>query len=174
MEHPHIVIGKVALHENRDWVKIDQIRRNGKNFVRPHFCLSEEKLRELTLISCSRSIDFLDEEKTGCNALRRLKRMITGQCEDGSVLRDLALMVANPQDVAFGIYSKIFSSRYISRRAVPLQFVRRVRSEQIPKPKSRVSLSERRDSLGLNQIRLDWRMNGAERRSMRLVPQFLV
>ena len=81
--------------------------------------------------------------------------------------------MANPLDVAFGIYSKISSSRYIPRRAVPLEFVLRVRSEQIPNPKSRVSLSDRRDSLGLNQIRLDWRMNGAERRSMRLMFQFL-
>jgi len=65
------------------------------------------------------------------------------------------------------------NSRYIPHRPIPLEVALRVRSEQIPNPESRVTLSEKRDGLGLNQIRLDWRMGGAEKRSMRLMAQVL-
>lgn len=38
--------------------------------------------------------------------------------------------------------------------------------EQVPNPDSRVSLSERRDALGLPQIKLDWRLTEQDRRSL--------
>jgi choline dehydrogenase-like flavoprotein len=38
--------------------------------------------------------------------------------------------------------------------------------EQAPNPDSRVSLSDERDALGLNKIRLDWRLTEQDRRSL--------
>ncbi len=173
MEHPHVNIGKVTLTGDRRWVKAYQLQRIGRRLVRPHLCLSEQKQRELQLVNCSCSLDIPGEDDTSYAALRRLKKSIMDPFENDSILRDLALAVANPLDVAFGLYSKFSNSRYIPRRPVEREVALRVRSEQVPNPESRVTLSDKRDVLGLNQIKLDWRMDGSEKRSMRAMSQFL-
>ncbi|HQP88204.1 MAG TPA: GMC family oxidoreductase [Thermoanaerobaculia bacterium] len=173
MEHPHVNIGKVVLTGDRRWVKNYQLRRIGRRVVRPHLCLSEQKQRELQLVNCSCSLDPPCEENTSYAALRRLKKAIMDPFENGNILRDLALAVANPLDVAYGLYSKVVGSRYIPRRRAPREILLRARVEQTPIPESRLTLSEKRDELGLNLIRLDWRMAGIERDTMRVMGQLI-
>jgi choline dehydrogenase-like flavoprotein len=38
--------------------------------------------------------------------------------------------------------------------------------EQIPKPESRLDLSERKDRFGVNQLRVDWRIDSLEKQSL--------
>ena len=38
--------------------------------------------------------------------------------------------------------------------------------EQIPRPESRLDLSERKDAFGVNQLRIDWRIDPLEKTSM--------
>jgi choline dehydrogenase-like flavoprotein len=174
MEHPHIEIASVVLNGDRSWVKKYQLQRLGRRVVRPHLCLPEQKQRELELVNCSCSIDIPDEEKTGYGALRRIKKNIMDPFENGSILRDLACMIANPLDLAFGLYTKLSKAMYIPHPPVPREIRLYVRAEQIPDPESRVTLSEKRDLLGLNQIRLDWRLNAEDKRSIRIMSQILV
>jgi choline dehydrogenase-like flavoprotein len=173
MEHPHIEIASVALNGNRNWVKNYQLQRIGRRVVRPHLCLSEQEQRDLELVNCSCSIDVPDEEKTGYGALRRIKRNIMDPFENGSILRDFACMIANPLDLAFGLYTKLTRAMYIPHPPIPREIVLYARAEQIPDPESRVTLSEKRDLLGLNQIKLNWRMNCEDKRTLRVMSQVL-
>jgi len=52
-------------------------------------------------------------------------------------------------------------------------FDMRIRAEQAPNPESRVTLSRRRDRLGLNQVKLDWRLSPMDIRSIRKSTQIL-
>ena len=174
MEHPHVEIASVGLNGNRSWVKNYKLQRLGRRVIRPHICLPEQKQRELQLLNCSCSIDIPDVEGTGYGALRRVKKIIMDPFENGSILRNLALTIANPLDLSFGIYTKLTRSMYIPHPPIPGEVRLYVRSEQIPDPESRVTLSEKRDLLGMNQIKLDWRMTGENKRSIRVMSQILV
>jgi choline dehydrogenase-like flavoprotein len=173
MEHPHIDVASVVLNGDRKWVKKYQLQRLGRRVVRPHLCLPEQKQRELQLVNCSCSIDIPDAENTGYGALRRIKKNIMDPFENESILRNFALMIANPLDLAFGLYTKLTNAMYIPHAPVPRKISLYVRGEQIPDPESRVTLSEKRDCLGLNQVKLDWRMNGEEKRTLRVMSQVL-
>jgi choline dehydrogenase-like flavoprotein len=173
MEHPHVNIGRVVLTGDRGWVRAYQLQRLGQRVVRLHLCLPECLQRKAALLNCSCSIDIPDEDETSYAALRRIKRTIVDPFENGSILRDLARTVANPLDVAFGVYSKLSRSRYIPRKRIPDEILLRIRAEQAPIPHSRVTLSDRRDALGLQQIKLDWQLSGEERRSMRIMARVL-
>jgi choline dehydrogenase-like flavoprotein len=173
MEHPHIDIGTLVLSGDRRWVRNYQLRRIGRRVIRPHFCLSEGQQRKLRLVNCSCSLDIPDGDKTSYAALRRLRKNILTPHENSSLVRDLALAIANPLDVAFGVYSKLSARRYIPRKRIPGELTLRVRTEQIPYSESRVTLSEQRDALGLRRMRLDWRLDGEEKRTMRVMADFL-
>jgi choline dehydrogenase-like flavoprotein len=52
-------------------------------------------------------------------------------------------------------------------------FVLGCRAEQIPNPNSRVLLDSERDALGMNKVRLDWRVTEQDRESIRRAQQIL-
>jgi choline dehydrogenase-like flavoprotein len=67
--------------------------------------------------------------------------------------------------------------RIVRRRRPPLFRARRVHiyclTEQVPDPDSRVTLSDRRDHLGVRMSRIDWRIADAELRSVRRLEELL-
>jgi choline dehydrogenase-like flavoprotein len=82
----------------------------------------------------------------------------------GSKLNNLGLHLKNIStgldDVVVTIY------RAIKRRAIKIFNKKRIKlyslenmSEQVPNPDSRITLSSDKDRLGLNRVRLDWRLS---------------
>lgn len=60
-----------------------------------------------------------------------------------------------------------------SRRSEPAVLVVRVQAEQTPNPSSRVSLSAKRNRLGVRNARLDWRLLPSDRNSIRRAQEIL-
>jgi choline dehydrogenase-like flavoprotein len=74
--------------------------------------------------------------------------------------KQIAAALSSPLDIAiFGLGVLTCSKRFIQSRR--LQLI----SEQCPNPDSRVMLSYERDQLGVNRVRLDWRLTELDRRS---------
>jgi choline dehydrogenase-like flavoprotein len=74
--------------------------------------------------------------------------------------KQIASVLSSPFDVAvFGLGVLTCARRFIQSRRIQLI------SEQCPNPESRVMLSHERDRLGVNRVRLDWRLTELDRRS---------
>jgi choline dehydrogenase-like flavoprotein len=82
--------------------------------------------------------------------------------------RALGSALIDPGDVLDGVYSRFADRQYVPRQVGPTEVMIRVRSEQSPDPDSRVMLGAERDALGMRRVRLDWRMNALDKRTVRV------
>ena len=80
--------------------------------------------------------------------------------------RALGSALVDPGDVLDGVYSRFVDRQYIPRLVGPTEAMIRVRSEQSPDRDSRVTLDGERDALGMRRVRLDWRMNALDKRTV--------
>jgi len=62
---------------------------------------------------------------------------------------------------------------YLLHKMGKLELALLVRAEQAPNPLSRVTLSENRDSMGMQQIKLDWRLSDIDKHSVSSLVQTL-
>lgn len=98
---------------------------------------------------------------------RILKEFLRGEIAEDfwedykNVLRDIDGVVEGAYD------------RFVAGDKGSQSFVLIVRGEQAPNPLSRITLGERRDILGLRQVRLDWRFTDLDRRSMRRLAEII-
>jgi choline dehydrogenase-like flavoprotein len=85
---------------------------------------------------------------------------------------DFRLMLANSGFLIYGL-----KEHFISRRALPRKVTGvtlQAMCEQAPNPKSRITLSDRRDNLGMRISRIDWRVSEEEARTMRRMTELMI
>lgn len=78
---------------------------------------------------------------------------------------DLRLILANAGLLAYGLKEHFLAHRALPRKLCGASV--QAMCEQVPDPGSRVTLSDRRDRLGMRISRVDWRVSQAEARTMR-------
>ena len=83
-------------------------------------------------------------------------------------IRELLEVATGLGDVVTMVYARLFRARSLIR-AYRLETI----VEPAPNPHSRLSLSTERDQLGLNRVRLDWRLDPLVTRTLRRVHQIL-
>jgi choline dehydrogenase-like flavoprotein len=79
---------------------------------------------------------------------------LSGHEEPGSQRKDLLTLAAHPADAAGFVLSHYFLPRSLVRDT---RF--QVIVEPAPDPESRIILSNRRDGLGVNRVKVEWRLN---------------
>jgi choline dehydrogenase-like flavoprotein len=98
---------------------------------------------------------FAGEVSEAANALTRVKRRATQRQPPGwSLSRDLLTLAASPVDTA-----GVLASRYFRVRSLIRSCRFHVVVEPAPHPESRVTLSDRRDQLGMNRVRVRWHLD---------------
>ncbi|WP_395698178.1 FAD-dependent oxidoreductase [Methylocella sp.] len=110
-------------------------------------------------------------------ALKRLRRALNGRRRFGyplsrmvkDVMREIPALVAHAPRTAAAIGDALLSP-YLDKTEFLLESV----IEPVPNPDSRVTLSERRDRLGLNQVRIDWRVTEQDRDHIRRLDRLVV
>jgi choline dehydrogenase-like flavoprotein len=80
-----------------------------------------------------------------------------------SIVNDLGKVVTHLDSVVAKIYSKLLKSDATQE---PQGYNTLMIGEQAPNPDSRVTLSSERDKLGLNRVKLDWRLNSLDKYTM--------
>jgi len=80
-----------------------------------------------------------------------------------SIVNDLGKVVTHLDSVVAKIYSKLLKSDAAQE---PQGYNTLMIGEQAPNPDSRVTLSPERDKLGLNRVKLDWRLNSLDKYTM--------
>jgi choline dehydrogenase-like flavoprotein len=196
MDHPGMVIASIppALARSvrdrfgRYWLDGPEGRHSYLHGV----ALSPEIQREEKLLNCAAFLDEYPAADDPWHAGQRLLARLRGKepTEDHvelasfwrrdydladeippSATRDVRAILRHGPSVVGGAY------RMARQRRPPLFRARRVDvyclTEQLPDPSSRVTLSDRRDALGIPIPRIDWRIADVELRSVRRLEELL-
>ena len=167
MEHPHLESG-VFLPSN-PVIGIGLYRRHFVNEVQIYGALSlaEDVLRTERLLNFSATLSFTKGDRydeafrsEGVRSLRYLYREVRRGNKPDDFLEHLGNMISDIDDVAIAIYGEAL------KHDLPL-FRLFNRTEQAPNPESRVTLSSERDRLGMNRVRLNWRLSSIDKESVR-------
>ena len=175
MEHIHVAYGHISA---MGWPIAREFYREARydgTLIRGVVTPTARALARRRLPSCSIALEAWSHSFHGTpfmgwspfittgpvNAYRRLRRSHAASADRlrWGVARLWALaLIARSASGEFNTRTRHIVDRAMDRRLVSLYF----RAEQVPDPASRVSLSSRRDKLGVPLTRLDWRIGDAD------------
>jgi choline dehydrogenase-like flavoprotein len=91
---------------------------------------------------------------------------------ESGVRPDFRSMLANSGLLIYGLKEHFISHRALPRKLTEVTL--QAMCEQVPNPDSRITLSDRRDRLGMRISRIDWRVSEEEARTMRRMAGLMV
>ena len=171
MDHPRLYSGTVRLKAPWTHNKLyDAIfhRQNpylaaNDTKVAAQFRLTPETMKQEQLLGCSvwLSSVFCGAGTAAAEALQKVKRALLRLEPMKSTLHQaVPTLIAHPGDVLDFTISRLFRSQ--SRiKSVRLQAI----VEPDPNPDSRVTLSDDKDQLGMNRVRVNWKLGSAVQRT---------
>lgn len=128
----------------------------------PRLVLGSEVQRSEGVLACAAYPVFHFGEQSGIEAARRLYRSLRARRRPTQLRSELGRMARDPRLVSVA-YRRIARGR--SARAHPVLVTLQTHAEQAPNPESRVTLSPRRDRLGVPLPKVDWRLTELDRRT---------
>jgi len=172
MDHPRLL--SANMHFTKKWSRnrlydikyhyhSDAVSANGTR-IASQFALTPETQRMENLLNARVSFSsvFPGEGSEGALALWRLKQTFRKKnLKEAQTGRDLISVMTSPLDVAGYGFTRFYKPRILVRN-VKFQFI----CEQQPNPDSRVMLSHEKDQLGMNRVRVDWRLGELEQRTI--------
>jgi choline dehydrogenase-like flavoprotein len=171
MEHPHVWSGYFVTSDPSFAAATSRyrIQRVGGVPVMAKWVVAEEVRLQERLLGFCVSIHEVDAPaiSEGTYAAVRLARAMRDRRLPPHAGRQVARAVAGLPSIARDLADRRRRKRD-GRRASGGGRVYRLdhMAEQIPNPESRVTLSDQRDALGMPRVRLDWRLDPADLRSM--------
>ena len=155
MEHPILFTGIIALSDPKTSVDFYEKHLSKGVMVKGFLKPSDATRRREQLVNCGTRpvLTPLRVLSGGIKSYRLLKHSLAEFHIPDNFLTHLKNVIADIDDVVM---------RRGATRVVALKYW----SESTPNPDSRITLSETRDALGKNQIRLDWQLNEIDRRTM--------
>lgn len=172
MDHPRLMSGKARFREAWAHNLLYDIKYHYRNStvaahgtcVAAQLGLSPEVQAEERLLKanvCFSSV-FPGEDSEVANALIRLKRRLEGTKQaDHPLIGEMLTLAAHPIDAAGFV-----AARYLHIRSLVEHARFLVIAEPPPDPDSRVVLSQERDQLGVNRVRVDWRLGTLVKRTI--------
>lgn len=184
MEHPILNSGKVQFPHTTNLYLRKDIPIDGTLLSTGLGLSSKVQEREQLLNFTIRFNPFLHE---GLEALKRLSfRLQQTKNPDAlqtilkdhrkipqtSVIEDVGKVVVNLDRVVAKAYAKLFRNKSSAKKEANLCSTRLI-AEQAPNPDSRITLSPERDKLGLNQVKLDWRLSEIDKYTVKKSQQII-
>lgn len=171
MDHPRIMSAKVNFKKQWARNKLYDIKYHYQNtavaahgtFISSQFALTKDVLEREKLLNARSwfySV-FRGENTKGSEALIRCKQALLGKDQPGwNFSADVLQMMAHPVDTAcFGL------ARLLQPRPLITEVKIQTIVEAEPNRDSRVTLSEKKDSLGLNRVKVDWQVTELVKRT---------
>jgi choline dehydrogenase-like flavoprotein len=181
MEHPRLTSGTIELANPETYIDLyDVTYTYFRTGVTAHLAVSEGMQRENNLSNFKTSIASIypGDDSMGTWALRHLYRRITGgkgpivavhpENSDLGIIRNIGCVLGDIRNTASTIYCRYARPRRLVSRYELVSIV-----EPAPNPDSRVTLSAKRDQLGVPQVILDWRLNALDKRTIRRSQQII-
>ena len=169
MEHPHVPAAKVVVDDPKRVQFYDPdipaAWRAGHKIVG---CLNvhREVQAKAELLNCDCNFVVDNIGTSGYAALRRIWNAAERGAMPDNLWADLGRALADIDDTAAGLLGRFGVREYLPDET---RFYMWSTAEQCPDPDSRVVLGDERDALGVPRIKLDWRLNELDKRSLRTV-----
>jgi choline dehydrogenase-like flavoprotein len=171
MDHPRIYCGSIKFAREWERNKLFDIKFHYQNHVvaangtriAAQFTLTPavQAQHQISNAKVWFSSVFPGDETEAAETLIRIKHRMEQKEQPGSTLaRDLLTLAAHPIDATGFAMARIFQPRWLVR---DVQFQAIVEPE--PDPDARVTLHTERDRLGMNRVRVGWRLSSIVRRS---------
>ena len=172
MEHPRVHAGSIVLADpNISTNLYDPQYTYFNSPIGAHLALSEETLRREQLVNFKTWIItvYHGEESPGGESLRNLYRAIRKstlpdhfmETSAGFWARNITNVMWDFPHTASVICGRLFKPKWLIKKLMFANFC-----EPSPNPDSRVTLSAEKDRLGLNRVRLDWRLSPLDKHSI--------
>jgi choline dehydrogenase-like flavoprotein len=165
MEHPHLESGLFLPSDSQISVALyDALRLNNAR-ISGVLSLSPETLRNERLLNFSALLQpkSWSEVSEGVSSLRVIARAFRSRTIPDEFLKHLRNVIADIDDVTTAAYRQ-----WRKKGIRPIELLSLYnRTEQAPNPDSRVTLTEERDALGTNRVRLNWQLSAIDKRSIR-------
>jgi choline dehydrogenase-like flavoprotein len=122
------------------------------------------------ILNCSVTVEAVRPLDTGYDALKDIEKDIDQRKWPEHLSKDLWEIITDLGPLASRAYSHASGHPYY-RPVMDLRF--ETRTEQLPNPESRISLSETKDRLGLNRIRQDLRFSEVDKQTVRVTNRLI-
>ena len=183
MEHPYIKSGEIMLLNPPALYTQARIQVGEMNLGTGLGLSKAIQERQQILNSCLRLLPLIPDWMKAFNRLRyrfQKKKKFEKKHEafpsvkhfeelddgsDTSVIEDLGKVTVNFHQIVAKAYAKLFDKSSSSKKKSNL-FSAYFISEQAPNPDSRITLSTERDKLGLNRVKLDWRLSDIDKQTI--------
>ena len=171
MDHPRLYSGSVTikapwtrnmLYDAKFHHRNPSVAANGTR-IAAQFALMPEVMKREELLGCSVwfSSVYPGENSEAMKALVNIKQTLVGKIPfERRLAQDFVTLVTHPIDTVGFSISRLFQLR---------SFVRDVRLQAIiepdPNSDSRITLSDEKDQLGMNRVRVMWKLGSAVQRT---------
>jgi choline dehydrogenase-like flavoprotein len=168
MDHPRGTVARFSMEKSRALVSqfgVFKTRAADSNLYQHGMRLSPAIQRSEQLVNCAIWLgEYVAPDDPWDPLMRVLRR-------EANVHLDLRAMLKNSGLIARGLKNYFISHKVLPRKlhAVTLEAM----CEQLPNPDSRLTLSDRRDRLGVRISRIDWRVSEEEAVAMRRITELM-
>lgn len=139
------------------------LRRKSMNLT-PKLFLAPDVQARHQVLNCCAEVLFEYGADSAFHAVERLRMALRKRRVPATVWRDLRYVARDPAQLPALAFDRFIRGRHPGENASALRL--RCIAEQVPDRESRVTLSERKDALGLPLPSLEWRASEAERRTL--------
>ena len=162
-EHPNGNTAVIAGGDVRRLQELYGLLYRGRVRYLPRLVLSRELQQSEEVLACAAHPVFHFGEQSGIEAARRVYRAVRDRQRPRRLRRELGRMARDAPRLLPVAYRRVAHGR--SARVQPVQVTLQTYGEQAPNPRSRVSLSRRRDRLGVLMPKVDWQLTALDRRT---------
>jgi len=169
MDHPRGSVARFRINQGRavlNRLGPYKSRAAGANLYQVGVRLSPSIQRSEQLLNCA---VWVSKHNAPDDPWEALKRFRSGKA---NVRQDLLAILMNTDLLLRGSKERLVSYRALPRK-IDVLFLEAM-CEQLPNPSSRITLSDRRDHLGMRIPRIDWRVSEEEARAMRRIAELMV
>jgi choline dehydrogenase-like flavoprotein len=171
MDHPRLVSGRVEFTESWARNKLFDIKFHYQNpyiaangtAISAQFALSPDTQRQEGVTNARAWFfsTFAGEGSAAASALISVRRRVEGKhSPDSSLPREMLTLARHPVDTGCYVLAHFFKPQFL-KNATRFQAI----VEPEPDPASRVTLGTDKDALGMNRVRVGWRLGNLTRRT---------
>jgi choline dehydrogenase-like flavoprotein len=169
MDHPRGTVARFPLEKAKAVLSqfaTFESRAAGANRFQHGMRLSPTIQRSEQLLNCATWIEERLAPDDPWDSVIRFRR------GERNARPDLRAMLRNSGLVLYGLKEHFISHRILPRKLAEVTL--EAMCEQLPNPDSRITLSDRRDRLGMRIACVDWRLSENEARAMRRTTELMV
>lgn len=141
-------------------------KKNGVRYL-PKICLNADVQRTQQVLNCTSNLVFEFDDNSAVSAAKRIYLSLYKGQKPKELAQELQYMVTDLNNVISLIYRRYVQGR--SPASPPKRIWLQTHAEQAPNRESRITLSDKRDALGLNLAQVDWRLTQLDKRTAQVM-----